>query len=57
MFNNDETEVHIPLHRALRVRRGDRYQYYKQHDGLHPGDLVVPAEFKPTTFEVGSLSD
>jgi hypothetical protein len=23
---------------ALRVRRGDRYQYYKQHDGLHPGD-------------------
>jgi uncharacterized protein (UPF0248 family) len=29
MFNNNETEVHIPLHRALRVRRGDRYQYYK----------------------------
>ena len=38
MFNNNETEVHIPLHRALRVRRGGRYQYYKQHDGLHPGD-------------------
>jgi hypothetical protein len=34
MFNNNETEVHIPLHRALRVRRGGRYQYYKQHDGL-----------------------
>jgi uncharacterized protein (UPF0248 family) len=38
MFNNNETEVHIPLHRALRVRRGGRYQYYKLHDGLHPGD-------------------
>ena len=24
MFNNNETEVHIPLHRALRVRRGGR---------------------------------
>jgi hypothetical protein len=28
--------------RALRVRRGGRgagrYQYYKLHDGLHPGD-------------------
>jgi uncharacterized protein (UPF0248 family) len=33
MFNNNETEVHIPLHRALRVRRGaGRYQYYKLHD-------------------------
>ena len=40
MFNNNETEVHIPLHRALRVRRGGRYQYYKLHDGLHPGDEV-----------------
>lgn len=42
MFNNKETKVHIPLHRALRVRRGrrgaGRYQYYKLHDGLHPGD-------------------
>jgi hypothetical protein len=41
-FNNNETEVHIPLHRALRVRRGGRgagrYQYYKLHDGLHHGD-------------------
>jgi uncharacterized protein (UPF0248 family) len=24
MFNSNETEVHIPLHRALRVRRGGR---------------------------------
>ena len=42
MFNNNETKVHIPLHRALRVRRGrreaGRYQYYKLHDGRHPGD-------------------
>jgi uncharacterized protein (UPF0248 family) len=42
MFNNNETEVHIPLHRALRVRRGGRgagwYQYYKLHDCLHHGD-------------------
>jgi hypothetical protein len=42
MFNNNETKVHIPLHRALRVRRGrrgaGRYQYYKLYDGLHPGD-------------------
>ena len=39
MFNNNETKDHIPLHRALRVRRGGgRYQYYKLHDGLHPGD-------------------
>jgi uncharacterized protein (UPF0248 family) len=39
MFNNNQTKVHIPLHRALRVRRGGgKYQYYKLHDGLHPGD-------------------
>ena len=41
-FNNNETKVHIPLHRALRVRRGrrgaGRYLYYKLYDGLHPGD-------------------
>jgi hypothetical protein len=48
MFNNNQTEVHIPLHRALRVRRGGRgagrYQYYKL--ALYPTELkkyiVVP---------------
>lgn len=42
MFNNNETKVHIPLHRTCRVRhamRGaGRYQYYKLLGGLHPGD-------------------
>ena len=42
MFNNNETKVHIPLHGALRVGRerkgAGRYQYYKLHDGRHPGD-------------------
>ena len=41
-FNNNETKVHIPLHGALRVGRerkgAGRYQYYKLHDGRHPGD-------------------
>ncbi|CAG2219780.1 unnamed protein product [Mytilus edulis] len=38
-FNQKETQVHIPLHRALRQHRGRRgsvFSYNKLRDGLHP---------------------
>jgi hypothetical protein len=44
MFNNDETEVHIPLHRALRVRRGGRYLQYSNPQPLKLA--LYPTEIK-----------
>ena len=38
-FNREETGYHLPLHKFIRIRRGQRrskYYYHKLRDGLHP---------------------
>lgn len=40
-FNREESHVHLPLHRYVRIHRGSRrskYYYDKFTDGLHPNE-------------------
>ena len=40
-FNREESPVHLPLHRYVRIHRGSRqnkYYYDKFTDGLHPNE-------------------